>query len=377
MKVHNTPDKLIGRSLRGIWRLSNKVIGKIESKKPIEITRDILHTKEDMIKILLKLIDSRIIECSDGSLCYRTKLHSTTSYTTLAQERLVLSFLNLYRKTKRKTFLTKAIKLGTYLKGKIEGGILQYHKPFYHAQDEGVATYWGIPVFVELYTGTLHREFLTCAIELGDCGREKLYQTDCGYVHTIGQEISCTNVSAVAAYSYTKLYDLTGQSKYLKWIEDGLTYSAEQITAEGVFPYSEEIPTVYITLYHATVLLLLAHFLGTPWDEKFEITDKVKAAANYLEKLVRTDGSVKEPDLDYYSYLTSVAVTATTLSKLKSKDLSEKVMKFLGNFFIYIQGGLPFLFISHQKKLSNGWDGSLRDHRDALMTETLYYITSI
>lgn len=374
MKRCELDQSLFGRCIRGFYKIKNTAYSLFEKKRPVNNERNIsLSEMTIMVENFIEFRSSNF-HISTGQKCarYSTHLHSNRSYITLAQERLVMSYINLYRKKHKNGYLNRAIAIGRYIERSMAPeGIIPFHKPFFYPQDEGVSTYWAIPCFTELFNETSDSDFLRDAIELGEGGRNLLFGDKYGYTHTLGQKIWCPNVSAIAAYAYKSLHEATGNQKYLRWARDGLKFSADKMKKTGLFPYSETRPTLYMSIYQAITMALLMPFLKDSLGSEFNVSDRLRRACAFLKTLIREDGSVMEPEMKCYAYLPSMVATLAVLKYIGEKEYFVRVSNFIKLFF---QTKSPFLCISFDKKLYNG---SMIDFHDVLMTEVLYWLTTI
>ena len=71
----------------------------------------------------------------------------------------------------------------------------------------------------------------------------------------------------------------------------------------------------------------------------------IRKSVIYQRKLVREDGSIREPDLPFYACATSVSISAALEAKLGNYILSKKIAQFLpvffknGIFYLYYKNG--------------------------------------
>jgi hypothetical protein len=266
----------------------------------------------------------------------------------------------------------KAIAIGNYLEHTIDKrNIVPFHLPDFFPQDEGVSTFWAILSFLDLYSITDNLRYLNNAHHLGVGGREHLFQDGFGYLHNIGYNCWYPNVSAVAALAYYRLYKETNDEQFLEWMNDGLKYSMAKMRKNGLFPYSQKNPSTYISIYQAITIFLLTSLLNESTHSISRLESELPIAVSYLKKLIRKDGSIIEPDMSCYAYLTTTVASLIVLKKYQQQFLYKKVQKFLPRFFTQEK---PFLCITSDGYLYNG---TMAFSYDVLITEVFYWITNL
>ena len=356
----------IKRGIRLVYNLRNNIINTFEKGYP-------LNTDKKERFLLIDLLQSRIINkmvIHERIGYYKTKLKSRKSYILIAQARLVIVFSYLFKITKDPQYKKYSELISNYIiSKKNKNGIYSFHKPFWFSQDEGIATYLSILALLLVYSITNDEIYLKNAMISGDISRKILYNNKWGYVHTLNQDFWCPNSSGLAAQCYSLLYIFTQKSKYKEWMDDGLYYLIKGLKDNDIFAYSEKHPGIYITSYHALNTYFLTYF-----NEKKDVLNLdntveiyLKKAIKGLKKLIRNDGSIVEPELDYYAYINSVAASNAIFRLNYLKKEEEKTLRYLSFFFNKNDIGL---YIKNNKL----YNGPYKYFKDVLETEILFWL---
>lgn len=262
----------------------------------------------------------------------KTGSHSSIADWTNAQTFALGGYLNMYYITKSTGYLKKADELGQYLlKHQERNGLFLSNCNPKGRQDEGIATFWAEIQLVELYKCTRNKQYLDSIISAIESSRKFLFYKNIGYVHTMGDTTWTTNANIAAAYANLLTYKETGTIQYLQWAREAVIQTIRWQQSNGLFLYSQGRQSIYISVYHTLVTLFL--MLYNKHDPVPEISTVINRALIYQKNLERLDGSIKEPDLKYYSFCTSVGISITLNTLINDYEKVSKSINFLNKFF--------------------------------------------
>jgi uncharacterized protein YyaL (SSP411 family) len=284
----------------------------------------------DQIQRFLTTIDV------DGAKTFehiKTWSHSEAAHYLLTQKTAALAYFNMYELKKDKEYLDLAIDIVNYtLEHQEPNGIFLMHNHPYLAQDEGPTTAGVIKALVQAYKFTKDKKYLEHAQRAGSGVRNTIFHEKHGYIHTLGQELWCTNINSSFAHSYLLLYNETGDEKYLIWARDGIRFTLRAQETSGLFIYSEKLQHIFRSLYQALVLLTLIQF--NEFEESAKITKAIDNGIKYAYTLQREDGSIKEPHMTCYSFLQSCTRFAHLFKLIDAEPQFKKLEQFISKFFV-------------------------------------------
>jgi hypothetical protein len=271
----------------------------------------------------------------DGKRAYwhiKTRTNNKKAHKTSAQILACLCALELYKLYKKEKYLEAANNLAKYIcMQQDRKGMIRSNNPSnLLQQQEGLDTYWTITILSRLYETTKKKNYLRTAYHAAIASRKLLYSEDFGYVHTAGQKSWCTNASACAAHALIQLHHSCRKNEILKWARDGITHVLLHQAENGLFYYSSRIRSIRVSAYHAGVILYLLWYQEKDYSNV--ISEAIIKAAEYQKWLERDDGSIREPDLQYYARATSVSTSAALEAKLGHYEKARKIMNFFCNF---------------------------------------------
>jgi hypothetical protein len=291
---------------------------------------------EDMIGLLeLKVHDLITGIDVDGSKIHPhifTKSHSESAHFLLTQKTAALAYFNLYELKKDKKYLKLGLNIADYITThQEENGLFLMHNHPLLSQDEGPTTAGVIKALVFAYKLTKKKKYLDIAKTAAIASRKIIYSKKYGYIHTLGQDYWCTNINSSFAYSYILLFEETGDDKYLKWSSDGIKFTLRGQVDSGLFLYSAKFRHVFRALYQALVLLTLMEYNEFEHDKKIE--HAIQKGIKYAYTLQRDDGSIKESQMNCYSFLQSCTRFAHLFKLLNDQKRYEKLLKYTSKFF--------------------------------------------
>ncbi len=323
---------------------------------------------DEIICFLINKLVSQILHIEDNIYAFPTKMRSKKSYNISAQARMIIILCKYgYTKNEEIDRIIKGIDL--YIeKSKEPNGLFNYHNREYYPKDEGIPTYHVLLSKVFLYETYQEAKYLFSAIEIAENIRKHLYFPEYGYLHTLGQKMWCTNASALAIYVFAKLFHLTNNEKYLKWIDDGLKIIKKASRKDGFFSYSEKNRDVYIYSYHNITLFYLTSILDSipNFRKDIQIVTVHKSALNALINLIDNEISFKEVNSNY-TYLISIITAYAALIKNFEKDRASKLVAEISKF---IKNEKVYFYLKNNKLIY----GPNNRYEDILLTEILFWL---
>lgn len=230
-------------------------------------------------------------------------------------------------------------------------GLYKYQLPMGLAQDEGPTTAGAIQVFCEAYRHTGEERYLQAAVSAGNAAQERLYDPALGYRHTLGYERKTTNINSSFAHSFAMLYDLTKEPTWRERTLLGIQKVLELQREDGMFFYTNEKKSIYISLYHYMVVNALIQACELCGIRDARITACIRRAVDYGKTLVDGEGYVLEPDRpSVRSDLHSCTRGALMFALAGEREYADRITARLGTFF---HDGTACTTI--------GWDGRLSD----------------
>ncbi len=301
----------------------------------------------------------------------RTREHDALAHYVHAQTRGCQAFQNMYLVTRDRSYLRKAQNLADYLLAHQEGsGLFRAHRKSGYPQDEGIMTYWAAVSLTNMSRLSGSTEYLDAAVRAGDAGRTYLFGDSHGYVHTCGQRFWTPNASAVASLAYMLLYEATSEERYCRYVGDGLKHVVGHLNEEGMVPYCERRPSIYLSSYHALVTHFLLLFRGSQWDDAFSVSDAFERTLGFLRKLTREDGSIAELDVKYESYALTIAISAAIHTEIGEYEVANELIAYLSRFFT----STGLCLFQRKRKL---YYGRLRPFYDYFLASMLEWLSLV
>jgi hypothetical protein len=216
------------------------------------------------------------------------------------------------------------------------------------------------------YRLTKEQKYLEQAQRAGLGVRNTIYHEKAGYIHTLGQELWCTNINSSFAYSYLLLYKETGDEKYLNWARDGIKFTLRAQEPSGLFIYSAKLQHIFRSLYQALVILTLIQY--NEFDESTKISKAIDKGVKYAFTLQRDDGSIKEPHMACFSFLQSCTRFAHLFKLIDADSQYNKLEQYMSKFFV---NNKIFLEHTHSGLLRYGFRKRYIEANYARMLEDL------
>jgi uncharacterized protein YyaL (SSP411 family) len=319
-----------------IFNAKSRIAESVWDLQQIKPSTTIL-TAEDMIQRLDNQIQQYLTKKDvNGGATFehiRTWSHSETAHYLLTQKTAALAYFNMYELKKDKKYLDLAMNIVNYtIEHQEPSGIFLMHNHPYLAQDEGPTTAGVIKSLIYAYKFSKDKKYLDHAQRAGSGVRNTIYHEKFGYIHTLGQELWCTNINSSFAHSYLLLYKETGDERYLNWARDGIKFTLKAQESSGLFIYSKRLQHIFRSLYQALVLLTLIQY--NELDENPKIAEAVDLGIKYAYTLQREDGSIKEPHMTCYSFLQSCTRFAHLFKQLGAETQYKKLEKYMSKFYV-------------------------------------------
>lgn len=129
-------------------------------------------------------------------------------------------------------------------------------------------------------------------------------------------------------------------------IGQGNTFGPEEVLANslnvilkaqeenGLYLYSKEKPNIFRSLYHYLIMIVLYQVIvELPERFKRKTVVSLDKAQNYSCELERNDGSIKEPEMNIYTFAPSLARSALAETIANRKTEPKVQLKFFSKFF--------------------------------------------
>lgn len=209
-------------------------------------------------------------------------------------------------------------------------GFFPSHNPRSRHQQEGLDTLWAVALLARCGERFDDDRYMETARQAAHAARRHLFHEDAGYVHTHGQTFCCTNATAMAGYALSELYRVTGDKTFLTWAREGIAPVQRMQRDDGSFSYSDHDASIRYSAYHAGIPVYLRWYSRVddlPW-----IDPAIEEAVAFQRTLERSDGSIREPELDVYSRVTGVATGLLLESLVGDRRRAKRIAGFLPRF---------------------------------------------
>lgn len=280
----------------------------------------------------------------------KTRSNNVFSHGMRVQKTYLLSLIHMYQLFSEDYILTQAHDVAGYiLSHKRKNGLFIDEAPMGLAQEEGPATAGVIQAFCEMYGLIKDKQYLIDAMEAAYSAKNYLKDPQYGYLHTLGYRENTTNVNASFAWAYTMLFSYTGEEAYKNEAENCLENVFAMQDSSGLFMYSTNNETIYISLYHFLVIIALIKI-----NKVFQsdlIAKSICRALEFGETLIRNDGTVIEPEAKgRYSVFQSASRAALAFYLSGNEQLGMKITKAMSNHFL---NGRAYMVITSDFKLTD------------------------
>ena len=308
-------------------------------------------TFEEILLSIEKLTMIRITDTNpNGKETFQhlgTGLHSKTTHGLLGQKTLAKALLCRYKETEDMKYFDLLIEVVGYcINYREESGIYRWHLKDGMQQDEGPVTAGMIQVLCETYELTNNEKFLEEAIISAEASLRLIYDENKGFLHTRGVYHQVTNINSSYAQAFAHLYYITRDRKWQEWTGICVDKTLELQDINGMFMYSDVHPIIFRSLYHFMVVNALhqIYYRYGYCDESVLLS--INKGELFGKSLVRNDGSIKDDDMDAYSFLPSNTRALACYIFKKNNDLSKNIINFMGKFFTLNDA---YLFIDGDK----------------------------
>jgi len=349
---------------RKFERITEFLESKLEYGKHIESK---IITPEEAVENLWIYIVNKLVEKDpDGRhapLHMATSIHDKSTHSIRPQCNLYLALDNIKKDPKYAQIQRSLV---DYIVIKQQpSGLFIFHNNGSYPKGEGWTTNWAIYALLKAYEKFGDKRYLSSAIRAAISVRKEIFSPYWGYQHDSEEHYWCPNISIKFAFVFQKLFEITGEERFLEWANDTVSYQ----TTEGLFSYAEKRKSIYKTLYHANILFFMG-MLERSMTKSIDIQESISKGLSYLESLIREDGSVIEPDMpEFYAYIVSVATTSATFNLFSNKDMCKKVLSYLLKM---LSPKIPYPYHKMDKK---GYWGPHRKQADTILSEVFFWLS--
>ena len=301
----------------------------------------------------------------------KTQCKSRRAHTLRAQTNLFLALENFSPKNFAALELQES--LANYLVAKQEnnGLFLYHHGGALKDKGEGPATNWTIIALVKAYEKFNRKEYLEAAVRAADGAAKYMYNEHRGFIHTVGQDFWCPNISVTFGYANQLLFEKTYEDRFKSWAAGGLKHTLAYQKENGLFPYFQTRQIVYLSLYQAHIIYFL-NLLNKGLYSEWDVESSMRSGLSFLKSLINDDGSIAEPDLKHHS--TYIISQATCTKVFLYNGMENEYRQCLGFLLTMLSPPGPFIYISAAGK---GCFGDKKSQTDLVFSEVLYWLSDL
>lgn len=350
----NGENRFLFKTGRVVYGVRKTVRKSIEKGQPLYETGKIRMSLEQQMRLVeaqtLPYITNREPNWKRTYSHIRTRSNNLLSHNMRVQKTYLLSLVNGYRLFPNDESLVRIQEEAKYIVShKRKNGLYIAEAPTGLIQEEGPVTAGVIQAFCEMYDLFGDDRYLDHAIHAADSAGRYLKDEKYGYLHTLGYYENTTNVNASFASAYALLYIHTGDEKYKKEAEYCIKWVLEMQDDAGLFLYSTNKSSIYISLYHFLVIIALIKIENLFQTNVF--AERIRRALEYGRTLIRNDGTVIEPEAENrYSVLQSASRAALAFGMAGDSSLQMRIEQAMARHFFE---GQAYMVITKSLELTD------------------------